>query len=170
MSRKPRTHSDKSISADDFMNFEEYDKYNKKYHSEKRWVFAGEKYKNETVSGSFYFTTVTVKTETGEICDISVEAKPEGSLPGIGDYYRIVSVKNTAFCSESSSTIFEEQAIENIKSQLEERASLLEKGIFYAFDLEKGGKNEDLFFEHQEDWNKSYKLEEFKSERNNKFY
>lgn len=170
MSRKPRSHVGNSIPATELFDFEEHDKYNKKYHSEHRWVFAGEKYSNGTVSGNFYFTTVTVKTETGEICDISVEAQPEGNLPGVGDYYRIVSTKNKSFCSESSLECFEAEGIESIKYQLEERARILEKGIFYAFDLEKSGKNEHLFFEHQEDWNRVNLLEGFKSKRNNKFY
>lgn len=170
MSRKPRSHVGNSIPATDLFDFEEHDKYNKKYHSEHRWVFAGEKYSNGTVSGHFYFTTVTVKTETGEICDISVKAQPEGQQPGIGDYYRISPVENKSLASESSMQNFEAEGIESIKYQLEERARILEKGIFYAFDLEKGGKNEHLFFEHQEDWNRVNLLEDFKSKRNNKFY
>lgn len=170
MVRKSRSHVGNSIPANELFDFEEHDKYKKKYHSEHRWVFAGEKYSNSTVSGNFYFTTVTVKTETGEICDISVKAKPEGQLPGIGDYYRISSIENKSLASESSMEYFEAEGIESIKYQLEERARILEKGIFYAFDLEKGGKNEHLFFEHQADWNKVNLLDDLKSKRNNKFY
>ncbi len=165
--RKGRQSSGKNISAEEFMDFEKYDFYKKKYHSEQRWVFAGDKYSNNTISGNFYFTTVTIKTETGEICDISVGAKPEPE----GDYYRIIPYKNSSHCSEDKMDSFVENAISNIKAQLSERLDkITPEQIFYAFDLEKGGCKEHLFFEHQEDWNNISKLEEFKSYRNNKFY
>lgn len=78
--------------------------------------------------------------------------------------------KTNRFAQNLLLECFEAEGIESIKYQLEERTRILEKGIFYAFDLEKGGKNEHLFFEHQEDWNRVNLLEEFKSKRNNKFY
>jgi len=169
--RKGRTHSGKSISAEEFMDFDKQNEYNKKYHNELRWVFAGEKYSNGTVSGKLYFASVTVKTSTGEICDISVGAHPEGTLPGVGDYYRIISRPNSSHCSEEKESDYIENSIANIQLQLKERAEKLSaEKIFYAFDLEKGGKNEHLFFEHQKDRNEIYKMEEFKSYRNNKFY
>lgn len=169
--RKGRQSSGKNISAEEFMDFEKHKIYNKKYHHENRWVFAGEKYSNGTISGNLYFSSVTIKTETGEICNISVKAKPEGNLPGIGDYYRINSCKNSAHCSEEKESDFVENSISHIQSQLSERLKKLSPDqIFYAFDLEKGGKNEHLFFEHQKDLNSVYNLEEFKSYRNNKFY
>lgn len=167
--RKGRT--GKGMSADKFMDFEQHRLYQNKYHHEQRWVFAGDKNQNGTISGNFNFATVTIKTETGEICDISVEAKPEGNLPGIGDYYRIVPFKNSSHCSEDKAEEFVESSILHLQDQLHERLrKLSSKQIFYAFDIEKGGKNEHLFFEHQQDRNKIYLLEEFKSTRNNKFY
>lgn len=170
MSRKPRSCKESSVLATDIFDFSAHELYEKKYHTEHRWVFAGEKNNNDTYSGNFYFTSVTVKTATGEICDISVKAHPEGNLQGVGDYYRIIPVEHKAFCSESPADSFEQEFIASIKRQLEERNSLLEKGVFYAFDIEKGGKSEHLFFEHQEDFNKIYKTKDLKSERNNKFY
>ena len=86
------------------------------------------------------------------------------------DNLRVLICDDSIAVQESLSSYLEAEGIESIKYQLEERARILKKGIFYAFDLEKGGKNEHLFFEHQEDWNRVNLLEEFKSKRNNKFY
>lgn len=169
--RKGRTHSGKSTSAEEFMDFKKHDEYNKKYHHELRWVFAGDKYSNGTVSGHLYFASVTVKTSTNEVCDISVGAHPEGTLPVIGDYYRITQYQNSSHFSEEKESDVIQNGIEHIQFQLKERAEKLSpEKIFYAFDLEKGGKNEHLFFEHQKDRNEIYKMEKFKSYRNNKFY
>lgn len=144
------------VSADDIVDFEVLGDYQKKYRTETRLVFAGEK-SSTYVTGNLYIARVTIHNTTNEICYVPYSEE--------GWYRRITPVDLTRYLVEDPYTdSLIKESKQNFKQRLLDHANLLTSEPFYASDLLKGGKNHHLYLEHHNDRNNSYKLDYMKTE------
>lgn len=154
MTKKAR--KGKEVSADDVVNFEILDFYEKKYRNETRIILAGEK-SSSHVSANLYIVSVTVHNETNEICYIP--SKKESF------YRRVTPINLTKYLiSDDYTDSLIEENQQHFKEKLIEHANLLTSKPFYAYELLKGGKNHYLYLEHHNDRKNIYKGDYMKTE------
>lgn len=153
---KKKGSKDKGVSADDMVDFELLDIYQKKYRTETRLIFAGEM-NNTHISANLYLANVTIHNETNEVCYIPYTEEVW--------YRRVTPINLTQYLiSDDYTDSLIKQSQEKLKEKLIEHSKLLSSIPFYASELLKGGKNHHLYLEHHSDSNNSYKVDYMKAE------